>query len=243
MAALLETGDAPRKCCVLLLAMLLGPCATGCGGAIVEPGHRGLLFDPNKGGLQHEILAPGYHRVASGRVEDFDVTYSTRAEPLHVVSLEGLALDVRVSVIFRPIIAELYALDTEIGPDYYNAVVGPEFRAAVRACFAQHSYVDLTKRYEGLESQIESDVRRRVTGKHVEVASVTFESVALPPELVTAVRERLLAEETARKKKVELESAAEREKMESDRAWEREKLELQRNVERRRLEREAAGSH
>lgn len=198
---------------------------------------------PRKGGLQHEILAPGYHRFDAGRIDDFDITYSTRAEPLHVISSEGLAFDVRLSIIYRPIIAELYALDTEIGPGYYDEVVGPEFRAAARACFAQHSYVDLMRGNEGIESQVESDVRRRVAGKHVEVASVTFESVALPPELVTAVRERLLAEETSRKKKAELESAAEREKLESNRAWEREKLELQRNVERRRLEREAAGSH
>ncbi len=79
--------------------------AAGCG-AIVEPGHRGLLFSPRRGGLQTEVLAPGYHRVGYfGRLDDFDVTYSTRKEDIHTISSEGLTMDVRVDIIFRPIVA------------------------------------------------------------------------------------------------------------------------------------------
>lgn len=224
---------------ITLLCAVLG---LGCGGTVIEPGHRGLLFDPQKGGLQHEILAPGLQHASGGRIEDFDVTYSTRTEQLHVLSAEGLALDIRVSVIFRPIISELYALDTEVGPRYYDELVGPEARSATRATFAAHSYVDLLKGNEAIEDQIESQLRRRLTGKHIEITSVTFESVQLPPEVVTAVRERLVAEQNALKRRIELESDAQRQKLESEHAWEREKLELERNVERRRLEREAAGA-
>jgi len=208
----------------------------GCASTTIEPGHRGLAFDPAKGGLQREVLSPGVHREA--RIDDFDVTYSTRAEPLHVLSSEGLSLEVRVSVVYRPIIAELYELDSEIGPHYYEEVVGPEFRAAARATFATHSFIDLTKGSTALEDQIETELRRRIAGKHIEIASVTFESVQLPPELVTAVRERLLAEQLAQKKKLE----DERDKAASEQAWQKEKLELERNVERKRLEREAAGT-
>ena len=32
--------------------------STGCG-AVVEPGHRALLFDPRSKGLHHEVLGPG----------------------------------------------------------------------------------------------------------------------------------------------------------------------------------------
>jgi hypothetical protein len=66
-------------------------------------------------------------------IDDFDMTDTTRAERLPVRSREGLEVDLQIGVIYRPIISELYQLDTEIGPNYYAEVVGPEFRSACPA--------------------------------------------------------------------------------------------------------------
>jgi regulator of protease activity HflC (stomatin/prohibitin superfamily) len=226
---------------LLLAAMLLGCCA-GCGGAMIEPGHRGLRFDPGRGGLQHEVLGPGYYRVGlSGHIEDFDITYSTRKEALPAITSEGLAIDVSVAIIFRPIVSELYELDAEIGRNYYDEVVGPEARSAARGVFAGHSYTDLAKTSEKLEDEIEREIRARIAHRHVEVSAVVVESIKLPPEVVAAVRDRKTAEENARRRKIELESEALQQKLQADQAWEREKIELERNVERRRLQRAAEG--
>jgi regulator of protease activity HflC (stomatin/prohibitin superfamily) len=214
---------------LLLAVMLVGWCA-GCG-AVIEPGHRGLLFDPRRGGLQREVLMPGQHSVGlSGHIEDFDITYSTRREPLHAITQEGLTVDLSLAIIYRPIISELYELDSEIGRNYYDEVVGPELRSAARGVVATHSYTELPKRDAGLENEIERTLRARITHRHVEVSAVIVEAIKLAPEVEDAVRGRLAAEQKAR-----------REKMEADRAWERERIELERNVERRRLQRAAEG--
>ena len=191
---------------------------------MIAPGHRGLLFD-TKSGLRRELLNPGYHHLGmSERIDDFDVTFTSRKEALHLLSAEGLPFDVGMTVIYRPIIAELYELDTEVGAHYYDEVVGPEFRSATRACFARHSYVDLVKATETLEDEVERDVRKRVMGKHVEISSVTVENIALPPELANTIRARQIVEQRALLKKAE-----------TERAWEQEKVELEHAAERRRL--------
>jgi hypothetical protein len=78
----------------------------GCGGAIVEPGHRALFFDPRNKGLQHEVLGPGYYRLGMyGRLDDFDVTYSTHKEAIHTTSAEGLTIDIHLAVIYRPVVS------------------------------------------------------------------------------------------------------------------------------------------
>ncbi len=221
---------------LVLLAIMLVASTAGCS-AVIEPGHRGLLFDPQHGGLQRQVLEPGNHSVGlSGRIEDFDVTYSTRREALHVVTVEGLSIDLGASIIYRPIIAELYELDTEIGPKYYDEVVGPEFRSAVRACIARHSYTELPKA-SALEDEVERELRERIARKHIEVSAVTFENIQVAPEIAAAARAREVAELNARRKKIELES----QKLEAEKAWERERIELERNVERRRLQRAAEG--
>jgi regulator of protease activity HflC (stomatin/prohibitin superfamily) len=161
---------------------------------------------------------------------------------MSVTTAEGLSVDVKVAVIYRPIVSELYELDTEIGPGYYDEVVGPELRSAAREELAKHSYMDLTRRGEKLEDEIEAAARRRIAGRHVELASVTIETLQLPSEIVAAVRAREMADLNAQKEKAERERTAAHEKEEAEEKWEKEKLELEHEVERRRLQREAEGA-
>ena len=46
---------------VSLLALSLF--TAGCASQILEPGHRGLRFDPHDGGLKHQVLQPGRYNL------------------------------------------------------------------------------------------------------------------------------------------------------------------------------------
>ena len=212
---------------------------TAACGEVIEPGHRGLYFNPRDGGLHRDVLEPGRHVTGLfGRLDDFDVTYTTRKEEMQTTSQEGLHLSLHISVIFRPVVAELYELDTEIGTMYYEEVIGPEFRSAARGVFARHSYLDLQKQNEAIENEIETDLRRRTAGKHVEITSVTLEGVYYAPEIAKAVQDKLVGEQDTARQKVLLDNDALRRKLELEHEAEREKLkaeaelrEAQRRVE------------
>ena len=220
-----------------LVALL---CVSGCG-YVVEPGHRGLLFNPRRGGLQQEVLAEGWHRLGVyGRVDDFDVTYSTKHEDLRTISAEGLAVTVRVSIIYRPVVSELYDLDVEIGRNYYDEVVGPEFRTATRGVFARHSYLEVQRINEKLEDEIEAEVRRRIAGKHVEISSVTMERFEYPPEIEQAIRSKLVGEQEAIRSKAQLEADALRQTMELQHEAEREKLQTEAELRKKERDRHVA---
>jgi regulator of protease activity HflC (stomatin/prohibitin superfamily) len=192
---------------VLTIAALVAACA-GCSGAMIAPGHRGLAFDPKRG-LQHEVLQPGYYRLPGGaHIDDFDVTYTSKPETLHGLTVEALPIEVHARVIYRPIVAELYLLDTEIGPDYYAEVIGPELRSSFLATLARHSYVDLAKKPDGIEDEVEAAVRERLRGRHVEISSVAIESIDVSPELAAAVRDRILRAERAEREKLASERAS-----------------------------------
>jgi regulator of protease activity HflC (stomatin/prohibitin superfamily) len=216
----------------------------GCASTVVEPGHRGLYFD--KGGLHHEVLNPGRYRVGVySRVDDFDITYSTRKEEVKTTSSEGLQLELRLAVIFRPIQSELYELDTEIGPNFYDEVIGPEFRSAARGVFARHSYLDLQKMNEKIEDEVEHELRRRTAGKHIEISSVTLEGIGYAPEIAAAVRSKLVGEQEALRQKAALEAEALKRKLEIEHKAEQDKLSaeaavLEKRNERRIAEEEAA---
>jgi regulator of protease activity HflC (stomatin/prohibitin superfamily) len=206
---------------------------SGCVGAEVEPGHRGLLFDP-RAGLQHDVLQPGYHRTGSifysGRIDDFDVTYSTRKEEVRTMSAEGLAMELRVAVIFRPIISELYELDTEIGSNYYDEVVGPEFKSAARGVLAHHGYAELIAKNTKIEDEIEQAVRERIRGKHIEITSITLEEIHYAPEIANAVRAKLVGEQEAVRQKAQIENDALKKKVELEHEAEQARFEAEQEL-------------
>ena len=197
-------------------------CAIGCATTSIQPGHRGLSFAPGNGGLRREVLMPGKYPVTANRIHDFDVTYSQKLEHLRVQSVEGLDIDVTFGILYRPIVAELYQLDTEIGPQYYEEVIAPEARSACRAVFAHQSYADLGRRSEAIENEVETELRRRTTSRHVESASVTLQSFAFAPEIAERIRQKVVAEADAAREAAE---------------YERNKLQIERENELLRLHR------
>jgi regulator of protease activity HflC (stomatin/prohibitin superfamily) len=203
---------------------------TGCASALVDPGHMGIVFDPLHG-VKHDPVGPGYYRLSWScssmkcpRIDDFDVTFSTKKEEIDTTSLEGLALQTHLALIYRPIVTELYELDTEVGPNYYDEVVGPEFRSAARGVLAHHSYRELMANNRAIEDEIENEVRQRIKGKHVEVASITMERVEYAPEIAQAVRAKLVGEQEALRQKASIENEALKKKLEIEHAAEEAKL-------------------
>jgi regulator of protease activity HflC (stomatin/prohibitin superfamily) len=214
-----RTAIAPA---LALSCLPLGACH-----GIVQPGHLGLLFKPS-GGLQTHVLTPGRYYVGPfGHIDDFDVTYSTRTEELQTVSAEDLPLSLRCSISFRPIVEELYSLDVEIGQNYYQEVIGPQFRTATRGVFAMHSYQDLQRNNAKIENEIRVEVQRRIAGKHVEVSGITLEQVHYAPEISDSIRAKLIGEQEAIRLKVATDSQAAQRKKELEYQAERAKLEAE----------------
>ncbi len=211
-------------------ALCVLACSSGCVGSTVESGHLGLYFDPAKG-LQHDTVKPGYHRTGnifhSGHIEDFDITYSTRKEDINTVSQEGLALEMKLAIIYRPIASELYELDSEIGMNYYDEVIGPEFKSAARGVLAHHLYGELLSKNSKIEDEIEDAVRERIRGKHIEISSITMEEINYAPEIAAAVRAKLVSEQEAARQKVQIENDSLKKKLELEHSSEQAKMEAE----------------
>lgn len=215
--------------------------ASGCAYQTVQPGHLGLRYDPAVG-LRRDVVPEGKHSLGwcflrdCGRIVDFDVTFSTKQEVLKTTSQEGLALDLQLSVIYKPIISELYELDSEVGLNYYDEVVGPEFRSAASGIFAHHPYSELAANKEKIEDEIEKDVQRRIKGKHIAIASITLESIQYAPEIQTATRQRLVAEQESVRQKAAIEQDAARQKTQMENDALKQKLALEQETAQKQSE-------
>jgi regulator of protease activity HflC (stomatin/prohibitin superfamily) len=101
-------------------------------------------------------------------------------------------MGVTISVQLRPDPEELYQLAIEIGPEYYERLVRPEFFTLTRNVTANFSHLDLPEKSPVIEEKILTSLRERLTGKHLEFYNVTLDHIMYSP-LVTAASDKKLA--------------------------------------------------
>jgi len=91
---------------------------------------------------------------------------------------------------------------------------------------------------EKIEDEIETEVRRRIRGKHVEIASITLEGVDYAPEIASAVRQKLVAEQDAFRQKAAIAADAlrKRTQIETDAQATRLKLDAEAQGEKQQSE-------
>jgi regulator of protease activity HflC (stomatin/prohibitin superfamily) len=186
---------------VLLAALTLMPFLPGCRCPTVQSGHRGIVFKTLGGGTSKEVLGEGMHMIPIwNHVIQYDTRVHEMKEQLSVLSSNGLAIRVDSSLRFRPKMEELYELQTQIGPDYDQKVIGPVVRSEARKVFGRYQPEEIysTKREE-IERQIYEEVTRALEGKHVVVEAILIRDVDLPEAIKNAISDKLAEEQRSQK--------------------------------------------
>jgi regulator of protease activity HflC (stomatin/prohibitin superfamily) len=185
----------------LVLCLLVAPFLPGCRCPTVESGHRGIVFKTLGGGTSKELLGEGMHVIPIwNHIIPYDTRVHEMKEQLIVLSSNGLTLKVDASVRYRPKPDELFELQTQIGPDYDQKVIGPVVRSEARKVFGRYQPEEIysTKREE-IEKQIYEEVLRALEGKHVIVEVVLVRDVDLPETIKSAIADKLAEEQRAQK--------------------------------------------
>jgi prohibitin 1 len=186
---------------LLFLSLAVAPFLPGCRCPTVESGHRGIVFKTLGGGTSKEVLGEGMHFIpAWNHVIQYDTRVHEMKEQLSVLSSNGLAIRVDSSLRFRPKVEELFELQTQIGPDYDQKVIGPVVRSEARKVFGRYQPEEIysTKREE-IERAIYDEVLRALEGKHVIVEAVLIRDVDLPEAIKTAIADKLAEEQRSQK--------------------------------------------
>jgi regulator of protease activity HflC (stomatin/prohibitin superfamily) len=186
--------------------LAVAPFLQGCRCPTVDSGNRGIVFKTLSGGTSEEILGEGMHVIP---IWNYVIAYDTRVhemkEQLIVLSSNGLTLKVDASVRFRPVVEELFQLQTQIGPDYDQKVVAPIVRSEARKVFGRYQPEEIysTKREE-IEQQIYTEVTKALAGKHVVVEAVLVRDVDMPEDIKVAIQDKLAEEQASQKMKFTL---------------------------------------
>ncbi|EPG74262.1 SPFH domain/Band 7 family protein [Leptospira fainei serovar Hurstbridge str. BUT 6] len=164
--------------------------------ATVPPGHVGLRFDPWNRTLEKKSLPPGNYPIGFfEQVIQYPVQLQSHTEKVEVITRDDLRIEVIATIIIKPIVEEVFELQTKIGRDFYNMVVQPEFRTCIRNVMTSYPMIQISKKTPDIEKEIKTEVTRRIQGKHVEVDDVVLSDINYSQKIFQAIEEKLTKEQ------------------------------------------------
>ncbi|MEQ9221268.1 MAG: prohibitin family protein [Cyclobacteriaceae bacterium] len=180
---------------------------SGC--SVVKPGTHAMKWKPYGKGLQtEEVFKDGvvWHMPWNGVVR-YNVQWQTFTENVAILTKDELHIPITVSVTLRPIQAELAQLELEVGQDYYQNVVKPEFVSLTRNIFAGYEYKVVSPKSPEIEAAIYRQLVTNIEGKHLEIDNITIDHIKYPPVVTSAVDRKLAVEQDIQQKDYEIQIA------------------------------------
>ncbi len=181
----------------------------------VDVGEAGVRWNRLSGTVTDEVYLEGTILIPPwDKMYIYDVRVQERTDSLILLSVNGLAISVRSSTRFRPVIAQLPQLHQTYGPEYETKVVKPEVVTALRRVFGNYTPEEIYAKDEfALLDEVKSLVQREVDQRYLQIEEVLIQSLRLPPDLENAILNKLVQEQ----KFLEYEFRLSRERLEADR--------------------------
>ncbi len=187
---------------VLVIPILL--LVSGCG-RTVDPGKRGLRWSPLSGGLEKESLKDGFYwRAPWNDVFTYDVRYQSFTEKIDALTADDLSVSLHAAITMSPIAEEVYFLAQEVGSNWYQQLVRPQFLSAVRGVVAQYTMVTLPERSSEIGNKIEAVMVESLKGRHLNVYSVALSEIEFSKMVLQAIEQKQAKEQEKEQKEFEM---------------------------------------
>ncbi len=180
---------------VIVQALALASFAIGCV-STVKPGEVGLRWQPWGSGLQKEPLRPEVYVYAPWNdIYTYKIQWNSFSEQVEILTKDDLKVLVVCTVIVRPKPDEIYQLQQEIGPDFYQKVVKPQLRTSVRNALSTYNMVEISKETPNISHRIRDVLVKKLEGKHIDIDDIIIDDIEYSKPILRAIEGKLEKEQ------------------------------------------------
>jgi regulator of protease activity HflC (stomatin/prohibitin superfamily) len=193
------------KSIVFALCLLcLQACVT-----VVQPGQAAMFYRPRRSpALTRSVRQPGRYRTwGRARLVVYDVTSQNKDEVVHVLTADNLHVPVTVTVTYHARKSQLYQLHTEIGPDYYDKILGPAFITLVRAEFSRHQHNNLAKESPVIEKTVQDKLDQIANAHALDIDQVAIRHIDYDDTVTASISRKIATRQQAEQKAYEVQIA------------------------------------
>lgn len=181
----------------------------------IPSGHAGVVFQRFFGGTETAYVRDeGFQFIlAWDGLAIYDVRIQQVSHTFDIISKDGLAVKVTLSIRYRPRIELLGVLHKEVGPNYVETIVIPEVQALARSTFGAYTPEEMYTTKRSLIEETLHGAVGKVGERYVSLDDLLVKEIKLPALLQTAIENKLIEQQNS----LAMQFRIERERQEAER--------------------------
>jgi prohibitin 1 len=165
----------------------------------VDGGERAVLFDTLRGGILPDVRGEGTHFVIP--VVQRPVILDVRTKPREIPSVTGTKdlqmVNIKLRVLWRPIIEELPRLYRELGTDFDERVLPSIGNEVLKSIVAQYDAEELLSKRAEVSERIKAELLKRAEHFHLTLDDVAITHLTFGREFTRAIEAKQVASQDA----------------------------------------------
>lgn len=165
----------------------------------VDGGERAVLFDSLRGGIRSDVRGEGTHFVIP--VVQRPIIIDVRTKPREIPSVTGTKdlqmVNIKMRVLWRPVVEELPTLYRELGTDFDERVLPSIGNEVLKAVVAQYNAEELLSKRAEVSERVKIEMIKRAKTFHLTLDDVAITHLTFGREFMKAIEAKQVASQEA----------------------------------------------
>jgi prohibitin 1 len=165
----------------------------------VDGGERAVMFDSLRGGILPDVRGEGTHLMIP--VIQRPVIIDVRTKPREIPSVTGTKdlqmVNIKLRVLWRPVVEELPRLYRELGIDFDERVLPSIGNEVLKSVVAQYNAEELLSKRSEVSSRIKEELVKRAANFHLTLDDVAITHLTFGREFMKAIEAKQVASQEA----------------------------------------------
>ena len=158
----------------------------------IHAGEAGVLFERFTGTIVDKIYSEGFYYIMPWDIMiPYNVRIQEQNDEFEVLTKQGLHIDIKLSIRFKPEYNMLGIIHKEIGPDYVDSVVVPEVESVVRRYFGQFDDEEIYTSKGAILQKIVNESVEQLAQKFIILDDLIVRKIKFPESVQKAIENKI----------------------------------------------------
>lgn len=175
----------------------------------VDGGERAVMFDSLRGGILPTVRDEGTHILIP--VIQRPIIIDVRTKPREIMSITGTKdlqmVNLKMRVLWRPVVEELPRLYRELGTDFDERVLPSIGNEVLKSVVAQYNAEELLSKRAEVSGRIKAEMMKRAAHFHLTLEDVALTHLTFGHEFTKAIEAKQVASQEAERQQWIVEKA------------------------------------